>query len=113
MNEHYWVFHIILHKPLFKLHILFKTISVKFRFLKIGVLLYKIVFPDFDKTAEARLQIFTISCPRISISHNTVYTLLSWTARKKVLRHQLYGYGTPRTTASRIQICMREAANLL
>jgi hypothetical protein len=41
-------------------------------------LLYKVVSPDFDKTAVARSQIFTMHFPGISISHNTV-SAYNWT----------------------------------
>jgi hypothetical protein len=50
----------------------------------------------------ARLQIFTLRCPWISISHTTASVQL--TTHKAVRGHQFHGYGTQSNTVSRIQM---------
>jgi hypothetical protein len=59
------------------MQIFLKSPLEKLRFFYIGVLLYKIVSPNFYKTAGARLQIFTIRFPRVGISHNTISAQLN------------------------------------
>jgi hypothetical protein len=78
-----------------------KSPQENLRIFKIEVVLNKIVSIDFNKIAVARLQIFTIRFPIISVSHITHET---------VRGHQICAYGTQRTTASRIQMCKREVA---